>query len=356
VTGVPAPTSRPTVPPLPIRLLGSGVCLPFTVVENDTVDVRLGLEPGTTARRHGVMRRPIAGSDERATALGARAARSALDAAGLEPDRLDVVVSAASVAEQAIPCQAALFLRALGLGARGVPAFDVNASCLSFLAALDLLAPAIAIGRFDTALVVSSEQPSVGIDPNDASTAGLFGDGAAAIVIGRSEPNASVPRSGGDDGHASALLATSMATWAEHVDCCTLPGGGTANRLERGLDDYLAATRFRMDGPALYRAVARRIGPFVDALLARANLGREALDLIVPHQASARALGGLTRHLGIDPARVVDILADHGNQVAASLPSALHHAIASGRLVRGDTVALLGSGAGVSLGGAILRY
>ena len=135
-----------------------------------------------------------------------------------------------------------------------------------------------------------------------------------------------------------------------------MPGGGTGNRVERGLDGYLAATRFSMDGPALYRAVGRRIRPFVGALLERAGVTLAELDLVVPHQASARALAGLVRHLGIDPERVVDILADHGNQVAASLPTALHRAITSGRLRRGDTVALLGTGAGVSLGGAVLRY
>ena len=353
---MPAPSlSNFPVRPLPIRLLGTGACRPPGTVTGVELDARLGLASGTSERRHGVARRSVAGPGERATELGARAARSALTAAGLASTDLDAVVSAASVPEQAIPCQAALLQRALGLGDAGIAALDVNASCLSFVAALDLLAPAIATGRFDTVLVVSSELPSVGVDETDAATGGLFGDGAAAVVLGRAGPVRGAGR-GGPRGAPSALLATSLATWADHADCCRLPGGGTGNRVGRGLDEYLAATRFAMDGPALYRAVGRRIRPFVDALLERAGVTLAELDLVVPHQASARALAGLVRHLGIDPARVVDILADHGNQVAASLPTALHRAIASGRLRRGDTVALLGTGAGVSLGGAVLRY
>ena len=354
---MPAPSPpNLSVRPLPIRLLGTGTCRPLGTTTGVELDARLGLAPGTSERRHGVARRSVAGPDERATELGARAARSALAAAGIAPTDLDAVVSAASVPEQAIPCQAALLQRALGLGDTGIAALDVNASCLSFVAALDLLAPAIAIGRFDTVLVVSSELPSVGVDETDPTTGALFGDGAAAVVLGRAEPGRERAGRGGPRGVPSALLATSLATWADHADCCRLPGGGTGNRVERGLDGYLAATRFAMDGPALYRAVGRRIRPFVDALLERAGVTLAELDLVVPHQASARALAGLVRHLGIDPERVVDILADHGNQVAASLPTALHRAIASGRLRRGDTVALLGTGAGVSLGGAVLRY
>ena len=339
--------------PLPVRVLGSATRLPRTAVASTAVDARLGLAPGTTARRHGVERRYVADVDERASALGAGAARAALDAAGLAPDALDAIVSATSVGERALPCTAALIQRELGLGRQAVAAFDVDASCLSFVVALELVAGAIALGRHGTVLICAAELPSVGIDPDDPVTAGLFGDGAAAVVVGRADAGSA------DENPAdgpSALLASAIATFAEHADCCTLPGGGTANRWEGDLGAYLAATRFRMDGPALYRAVSRRIGPFVDALLERAGIDRAGVDLVVPHQGSARALSGLSRRLGFAPERVVDVLAERGNQVAASLPTALHLAIGSGRLSRGDVALLIGTGAGVSIGGAVLRY
>ena len=111
-----------------------------------------------------------------------------------------------------------------------------------------------------------------------------------------------------------------------------------------------------MDGQAVFHLVARHLDEFVDALLGGAGLGRGDVTLVVPHQASHLGLRYLTRGLGFPRERIVNIYADHGNQVAASLPSALHAAIRGGQLRRGGTALLLGSGAGVSLGGIVLRY
>lgn len=113
---------------------------------------------------------------------------------------------------------------------------------------------------------------------------------------------------------------------------------------------------FRMDGQAAFRVTGRRLPRFLKRLLAGAGLGREQIDLVVPHQASAQGLTHAREILGFSAERVINIFATHGNQIAASLPTALHHAIASGRLRRGDTALLLGSSAGISLGGAVLRY
>ena len=342
----PSRSTVDSIDPWPVRVLGSGIGLPRGVVPT---------APDAPGRAHGVARRRVAAPDESASSLGAEAARAALDAAGLSADRIGCLVSACGVMERALPCQAALIQRALGLGGSGIRCFDVNASCLSFLAALDVASSAIVLGRHRTVLIVSAEVPSVGIDPADPATADLFGDGAAAVLLGRSPPPAG--SNGADAAHGSALLALELATYADHADACTLPGGGTGNRLgDVGLDAYLARTRFRMDGRALYRAVARRFPGFVERLLARAGVGLDEIRLVVPHQASGPALEHLRHRLRLPPERVVTTLAEHGNLVAASLPHALHVAIASKRLHRGQLALLLGTGAGVCLGGAVLRY
>jgi 3-oxoacyl-[acyl-carrier-protein] synthase-3 len=111
-----------------------------------------------------------------------------------------------------------------------------------------------------------------------------------------------------------------------------------------------------MDGPAVFRLVARHIDDFVCALLRAAGIERRCVNLLIPHQASHLGMRHVTRRLGFPRERVVDIYADRGNQVAASLPTALDAAIAAGRLRRGDTALLLGSGAGISIGGIVLRY
>jgi 3-oxoacyl-[acyl-carrier-protein] synthase-3 len=111
-----------------------------------------------------------------------------------------------------------------------------------------------------------------------------------------------------------------------------------------------------MDGRATYRLAAQHFPDFLHTLLSRADLGMDDLTCIVPHQASGKALDHLSRALGVPAERLIRTLPDVGNQVAASIPNALHHAISSGRLQRGDTLALLGTGAGLSIGGLVLRY
>ena len=148
------------------------------------------------------------------------------------------------------------------------------------------------------------------------------------------------------------LLASRFETYPEHADLCAIEAGGT--RLDPRGEGFLAATRFRMAGPALYRATARLFPGFLERLLGAS--GAADLDLVIPHQASRPALDHLRRVLGVDAVRMIDIFDGHGNQVASSLPHALHVAVISGRLRPGMTVLLIGSAAGVSLGGMVIRW
>ena len=275
------------------------------------------------------------------------AAKSALSAAGLEASQLDCIVSACSVMEQVIPCLASQVQHKLGLGETGVPAFDINATCLSFLVALDQLACAMAAGRYRRVLLVSSEIPSIGLNPEERSTAPLFGDGAAAVVL----------ETCGDE-NGSALLASHLETYGIGGDYCRFRAGGTRywRKPSTSATAEPSSAFFEMDGRALLRLAKRHFPVFLGRLLAKSGLTLGEFALVVPHQASGRALAHLPPMLGIAAERIINILASHGNQVAASLPSALHHAISSGRLQRGDCFALLGTGAGVSLGALVLRY
>jgi 3-oxoacyl-[acyl-carrier-protein] synthase III len=275
--------------------------------------------------------------------------------------------------DQAMPCNAALIHRELGLGASGVAAFDINASCLGFLAALDTLSWPLLAGRYRRVLIVAADIASCALDWTELGASAIFGDGAAAAVIGRErDPDATTP----------GILASAFATYSEGAHLCEIRAGGSRHHPSRsGQDvtsaaasdrasgtstisigatgrpvDYLTLAQFRMDGQAVFHLVARHLDEFVDALVRGAGLGRDDLTLVIPHQASHLGLRYLTRRLGFARDRVVNIYADHGNQVSASLPSALHAAIRGGRLRRGDTALLLGSGAGVSLGGIVLRY
>jgi 3-oxoacyl-[acyl-carrier-protein] synthase-3 len=329
---------------LPLRILGTGVYRPREVIDSVAFDRRWQREPGWTERHCGVARRHRAAPDETSSWMGARAAEAALAAAGVDGTGLDAVVSACSVMEQAIPCLGVQIQQRLGLGASGIPAFDVNATCLGFMAALDLVASALATGRYRRVLIVSSEVASAGLDDNDPNTAPLFGDGAAAVVLDRA-PDA-----------ASALLACQLATYGDGHELCQLRAGGTRLRVGDDPVAHAVGARFTMDGRGLYRLTRSHLPPFVERLLAAAGRGLDGIDCIVPHQASGQGLDHMVAALGMAPERVVRILPEVGNQIAASLPSALHQAIVDGRLRRGQHCLLLGTGAGLSLGGAVLRY
>lgn len=337
------------MPPLSIdsrsvTLLGTGHALPTEAITSAELDRQFNHLPGTIERVGGVRLRYFAARDETAANLAAKAAHRALEAAGLSLADIDCLVAASGTMDQGMPCNAALIHRELGLSARAIPAFDINASCLGFLAALDTLAWPIVAGRYKHVLVVAADIASCGLDWNKLESSAIFGDGAAAAVLG---PSA--------DGR-SRLLAAELNTLSVGANLCRIPAGGSRyhpTRIDQPFDEL---TKFYMDGKGVFKLAASHLPAFVERLLARAKLVRDQLDWIVPHQASQLALSHLTKRLGFARDKVVDIFAEHGNQVAASLPTALDIAIRDGRIQRGQRLLLLGTGAGLSLGGVVLEY
>ena len=317
--------------------------MPETRLASTEIDRRIGKEAGWTEQQFRIRSRAVAGTDETSSSLGAKAARQALAAAGWEAESLDVIIGACGVMEQPIPGTACLIQRRLGLGHSGIPAFDVNATCLSFLLGLDQACMGLAAKRWRRALIVSADIASAALDFSTPDASVIFGDGAAAVAL-ESGPG------------PSELLASRLETYGDDADFCTLAAGGTRVRPHADIDTFLSQAYFRMDSRQTFLAAARRFPGFLDRLLNEAGLAPADVDLVVPHQASAPALAHLRRSFPHARKGIVDIFADHGNQIAASLPTALHTAVASGQLQRGDTALLIGSSAGISLGGALLRY
>ena len=326
-----------------MRVVGTGAVLPAEELTSQSLDERLGLAPGTVFARTGVRRRFV---ERRSAAVaGAEAARAALAAAGLTLDDVDLLVAASGTPDQAMPSNAALLHHELGLSTRGIPAFDIGASCLSFLTALDVVDSLIATGRYRHVLVVSSDVASCGLDWTKLEASGIFGDGAAAAVLGPSMP-----------GDGSAVLGRAFLTLSDGVHTCEIPGGGSRHHPSRIDVPFGPLANFRMDGPTLFRLAGERFPGFVADLLRQAGVTLRDIDLVIPHQASAHALDFLRRRLRLPREKVVDIFEDRGNQVGASLPTALHEAVVTGRLQRGQTALLVGTGAGVTIGGVVLRY
>lgn len=323
-------------------LTGTGRYLPTRTLDASELGAMAGLAPHVVAQRFGVERRHYAQGAETSSAMATHAARAALAEAGIAADKLDVIVGACAVMEQPIPGTSVLVHHALGLCESGIPAFDVNATCLSFLLALDHVMAGFATGRWRRALIVSADIASAALDYADPEASLLFGDGAAAVVLEAGGPH--------------EWLAYDLRTYSAAYQACRLEAGGTRLRPDADMAAFLAGAKFRMDGPAVFRATARPFPGFLGGLFARAGARPEDIASIIPHQASRPALEHLKRCIPGGAARTVDIFAEVGNCIAASLPLALHQARGEGRLEAGSHSLLIGSAAGVSLGGAVIRW
>lgn len=320
------------------------MALPADRVDSEELDRRLGLRPGSTLRQTGVRRRFLS-TTETAAQLAARACRAALDSAGLRWSDIDCLVGTSATMDQALPYNAALIHAELGLNAQRTTTFDIGASCLSFLTGLDTMSYLVERGRYRHVMLVSADIATFGLDWTRLRECGIFGDGAAAVVI---------RKSAGDE--ASRVLASRTVTLSDGAQLCRIPAGGSRFHPRRmdGPIDPLSV--FQMDGKSVFKLVAAEMAGFTEDLLASAGVAMRELALVVPHQASQLALDHLAKRLGVPDGRLVDIFTDYGNQVGASLPTALHIGLTSGRVQRGEPILLIGTGAGLTMGGLVLTY
>ncbi len=328
--------------PIPLRLAATGRYLPSRVVLAEEIDALTGMSAGWTRKHTGVIERRWI-TDETAAQMGAAALSDAISRSAWQTRQPDLLICASGTLQQPIPCTAALI--GAEMGWHGTPCFDINATCLSFIAALQVAGGLLAAGTHQRIAIVSTEIGSKGLNWKQPEAAGLMGDGAAAVLVER------------DDSSGSLLLRTLMETWPEGAALTEIRGGGTKLRVtsycaETNLEDFL----FHMDGAAVFRLAAEKMEPFVKRLVGGSSSRWDAVDWVVPHQASLPAVRHLRKRLGIPVAKVVETVQRQGNVIAASIPLALHEAVNTGRIQRDQTVLLIGTSAGFSLGGALLRY
>lgn len=334
------------------RISGLAHHLPEQILESVEMDTRLGKQPGWLEKQCGVAARSIASASDTQEAMAVAAARAAIKDAGIRPEEIDLLLFGAAVGRQPIPATAPLIKRELGLSHLAFAAYDINATCLSALVAMDLAQLQIAAGRARTVLVVTSEIASRALPwDSDPKTAGLFGDGAAAFIVTADTP----AQTSGPTGPALRLRAFHMETYAEAYDCCALPSGGTRYDFHRDAAAFAENAYFRMDGPELFGLTAAKLPAFLDDLLSRLGWKKDDVDLIIPHQASPLALAHMARRSGFPRDRIFNQVARTGNLVAASLPVALSSAREAGRIKPGMKILMIGTSAGVSIAGAGLE-
>lgn len=327
-----------------VKIVGTGKYLPKRTVTDEELDQKLGVQAGWTYKATGVGVRHYVSEGETASTMGAQAAQDALDAAGLTFADIDCLVCTSGTKEQPLPSTAVFIQQAMGQEDSGVPAFDIDATCLSFVVGLDTMSYLVAAGRYRYVLLVSTEIASAGLNWNEKESAALFGDGAAAVIIGASTSEES-----------AGIIHTSLQTYSKGARYSEIQGGGT--RLPAHMQKELADPfLFFMDGQKIFRMASRLLPDFIDQILEQSQTKMEDFKLVIPHQGSAMAMRLIRKKLGIHEQQFLDITPNHGNTIAASIPMGIHEAIVQGRIQRGDRILLMGTAAGLSLGGMVLDY
>lgn len=327
-----------------IKILSTGKYLPKDVVTAETLSQKLNISRDWIEQHTGVLTRHFV-RDETASEMGALAAKSALEAAGLSFRDIDCLVSTSGTMEQPIPCTAALIQQAMGESHSGVPAFDINSTCLSFLAGLDVISYMVTSGRYRHVLLVATEVASPGLDWSDKESSCLFGDGAAAVIIAASNADES-----------SQILCSQIETYSHGAALSEIAGGGSRYHASGYNTETKKRYQFFMDGKAIFKLSAKVLPTFYHTLLSSVSMTTEDLKIVIPHQASKTACQLIRKRLGIPEEKFQMIAHNHGNTIAASLPMGLHEAIQQQNLSRGDRFMLLGTSAGFSVGGMILEY
>jgi len=317
-------------------LRGTGSALPERCVTNAELSERVETSDEWIVGRTGIRTRYIAGDGETTATLATAAARRALEAAGLIPSDIDLIVLATATPDQTFPASATLVQAALGID--DCVAFDVAAVCSGFLYALTVADNMLRGGAARRALVIGSETFSRILDWEDRTTCVLFGDGAGAVVLERQEVS---------DADGPGILANRLHADGRHNSLLYVDGGpsttGTVGKL-------------RMKGQEVFRHAVMNLSSVLQEALDAAAITIEQIDWVVPHQANARILDATARKLGLERERVVVTVDQHANTSAASVPLALDVAIRDGRIARGDIVVLEAMGGGFTWGASVLRF
>ncbi|MEH6653159.1 beta-ketoacyl-ACP synthase III [Loktanella salsilacus] len=315
---------------------GVGHYLPDRVVPNAWFAETLETSDEWIRSRSGIERRHFAAEGQTTSDLATRAANAALADAGLEGDQIDAIILATSTADMTFPSAATMVQAAIG-NTRGY-AFDVQAVCAGFVYALAQANALIVSGQANRVLVIGAETFSRIMDWTDRSTCVLFGDGAGALVLGAEDGTGAATDRG--------ILSTDLNSDGRYRDLLYVDGGVATQN----------TGKLRMEGKEVFRHAVEKLALTADAALHKAGLNADDVDWVVPHQANIRIIQSTAKKLGVEMARVVVTVQDHGNTSAASIPLALSVGVARGQIKRGDLLVTEAIGGGLAWGAVVLRW
>ncbi|MBM3872986.1 MAG: ketoacyl-ACP synthase III [Verrucomicrobia bacterium] len=321
----------------PIAILGTGAHAPSRILTNEELAQRVDTSHEWIVSRTGIRERRVAEPGQTTADLASAAAAEALANAGLAPADIDLLILATVTPDLDMPATACLVQQRLGIPS-GAACFDVNAACTGFLYGLDVAWSMLSSGRYRHALVIGAERLSSVLDWEDRTTCVLFGDGAGAAVLGPAR------RPG------AAILASRLHTVAGTSDLLHIPGPSYS------LEPAEHRRVIRMKGKEVFKLAVRAMEDVARELLEQQRISGDQIDCIIPHQANQRIIDAIAQYLQLPLDRFFINLDRYGNTSAASIPIALHEARTQGRVQPGQLVLLVAFGAGLTYGGALVRW
>ncbi len=315
------------------RIIGTGSYLPEKVLTNRDLEGVMDTTDEWIFTRTGIRERHIAADNEKASDLALNASRKAIEAAGITPQDIGLIVVATTTADMVFPSTACILQAKLGI--KDCPAFDVQAVCSGFVYGLTVADQFVRSGQFKHALVVGSEIYSRILDWEDRSTCVLFGDGAGAVVLrGDSKPG---------------ILSSHLHADGSLANILSVPGSVCAGKAS-------GRPLLQMEGHTVFKFAVKVLGEVAEEALAANQLQKSDIDWLIPHQANIRIIQATAKRLGLSMEKVVATVDRHANTSAASVPLALDEAVRDGRIRSGQHVLLQGVGGGFTWGAVMVKW
>ena len=327
---------------LKARITGTGSALPDKILTNADLERMVDTSDEWITTRTGIKQRRIASDGEYTSTFAVKAARSALDMAGVRAEELDLIILGTVTPDFPFPATACIVQHEIG--ASNAAAFDLSAACSGFIYGLSIADKYIRTGEAKKVLVIGAEVLSRVVDWTDRNTCILFGDGSGAAVVEATD---------GDSGLLSTHIFSNGSFWE------TLYQPGCGNRNPASNEKTIAERLFyiKMEGNDVFKHAVRAMEEAACSALTANGMTPADVSLLIPHQANRRIIDATAKRLGItEEERVFVNLHNYGNTSSASIPISLDEANRSGRMKTGDIVLLDAFGGGFTYGSALMRW
>ena len=321
-------------------LVSMGSALPEKVLTNADLEKIVDTSDEWIREMTGISERRMAEDDENTSDFAAKAARVALDRAGLAPKDIDLIIVATVTGDMIFPATASIVQHELGVF--GTPAFDLGAGCSGWVYGLAVANGVVASGMYDRVLVIGADLLTKVTNWTDRATCILFGDGAGAGIVAPVE-------------EGTGLLAFDLGSDGGGAESLKISAGGTRTPCtHEHIDNH--CNKIHMEGREVFKFAVKIQAEATEKVLAAAGMPAERVDMIIPHQANIRIINSAVKRLGLPPEKLYQNLHKYGNTSAASIPIALDECIQEGKIKKGDTVVTVGFGAGLTWAAGVMKW